>query len=190
MTTSRRDGNDTPFGHWLRQRPEIDSRHFVASDIDWVLHRYRPEVDSVGTREINYMMFLEVKTFGADLNFSQAESLWFQHQLFQQKQGKRNLLMQGGRARRAVWHFGVSVLRMQTDSPSSGDIMWCRFDSIGTLQWKLISEHQLIQLFRFDLHPDSLNPMSARRHHKTRRIEHIERTELGFETPRRFISRS
>jgi hypothetical protein len=190
MTIHRRDGNDSPFGAWLRRQPELSSQHFVASDIDWVIHRYKPEIDSVGSREVNYMMFVEVKTFSANLTPSQHESLWFQHQFFQAKQGKKLLMLVGGKSRRAVWHFGVSVLVFTGHSPEDSQIKWGRFISDGSLTFRDITKHELVRLLRFDLHPDILNPMSARRHHKTRRIEHIERTELGFETPRRFISRS
>lgn len=190
MTTARRDGNDTPFGAWLRRQAELSSQHFVASDIDWVIHRYKPEIDSVGTREVNYMMFVEVKTFSACLNNSQHESLWFQHQFFQAKQGKKSLMLVGAKARRAVWHFGVSVLVFTGGSPEDSQIQWRRFRSDGSLSRRSITEHELVRLLRFDLHPDSLNQMSARRHHKTREVVSVQTTPLGFDAVRTVIKRS
>lgn len=187
MTRQRTYGEDTPFGAWLRRQPALSSTHFVASDVDWVLHRYRLDEDKVGTRDLNFMMLLETKTHGARLNSSQQETLWFQHQLLK-RSGQLRLI--GARAKRAVWSFGVSVLVMDGESPACGGMVWARFRSDGSLSEKCVSEQQLIQLFRFDLHPDSLKPMIARRHHKTREMVVCEKTQLGFYADRVDVHRS
>lgn len=187
MTKPRFDGGDSPFGDWLRKQPFLSSQHFVASDVDWMMHRYRPEVDRQGTREINYMMFLETKTYCAELSKSQHETLWFHHQLLNKR---RRLALVGGANRRAVWHFGVSLLTMEGDHPTDGELFWGRFAFDGSISRVPICERQLIQLLRFDIEPNHLRSMNARRHHKTQAIEITEKSPLGFEITKRIVQRS
>lgn len=181
--------DQSPFGVWVATQPELESTHFVNEDIDWVLHRYKPMVDGVGTRDVNFMMFIEVKTFGAVPTNSHLESLWFTHQFFAYSRGKRELMLPGVKSKRTVWHYGCSLLRLFDDSPR-GRVEWGRFDRNGDVSYKTISEQQVRELFRFDIDPDSLKPLTTRRHHKTREIVALEKTPLGFFRPHRTVKRS
>ena len=79
MTRDRIIGEDTPFGAWMRRNEKLSSTEFVTCDIDHCIHRYKTTVDGYGTREIQNLMFLEVKQFGAGLRDSQRDTLYKLH---------------------------------------------------------------------------------------------------------------
>jgi hypothetical protein len=168
VTIARRYGEDTPFGKWVREQRELDSHQFslTLNDADWIFHRYRTEVDAVGTRDLQCMMVVETKMYYAVPRQPQLETLFFLHQMLNRK----GVLRRPGKPSVALWSYGVFVLSLQGTHPGdSRGANWGRFDERGQLNWTPIeSRQQLIEILRFDLTPDTLEPLSTRRHHKTR----------------------
>jgi len=182
MTRARVYGSDTDFMDWVRRQPNMDSRRdgFVVSDCDCFIHRYMRPVDGIGTREIQALMFLEVKTRNGDLTTSQQDTL------------SKVDIFKGHCKKRGIRHFGVSVLRMSDTSPDDSSlIQWGRFrDDGGNLQYREITREQLIGLMLFDLHPDNLTSQPFRRHHKTREIMAVKTAPLGFSYEKPYLKRS
>ena len=79
MTRQRHFGNDTPFCAWMRAHPRLPSSGpvfgFTATDSDVVVHRYKAEVDGVGTRDMQAIMQIEVKTSMSQPKPSQLDTL-------------------------------------------------------------------------------------------------------------------
>jgi len=96
-----------------------------------------------------------------------------------------------------VRFFGVYILVLSGTSPDDSELMWWAsipkgtfFSDVRKTKLTRIDRSQLISLFRFELHPDSLSPMPFRRHHKTSEIVVLETTPLGFECERTIVKRS
>jgi hypothetical protein len=191
MTRARIYGSDTPFCDWLRKCKELPSYSFdcgvVAADNDVTIHRYLSCVDSVGTREVQAIMQVEVKTRSGLPTESQLDTL-----------SKLNLF-RGSRVDKGthIRFFGVFLLVLSGTSPDdSKDIWWCGIPegkvikSASALRWRSITKPQLISILKFDLHPVNLESNPFRRHHKTSEVVQIEQTPLGFECERVLIKRS
>jgi hypothetical protein len=183
MTVQRRHGTDSPFGAWVRSKKELDSNEdkaaLVVNDIDWAFHKYKTDVDGIGTRGVQCCMDVEVKTKGAEPNRSQQEVWFFRHQLLNHKKKLR-------RPREEpvmVWNFGVFVLQLQGEYPRDGDQMrWGVFQKDGGLKWyTTYREKRIVELLGFALRPDRPHEeVSLRRHHKTRKLIVERQAELGF----------
>lgn len=170
MTRMRVFGSDKPFCDWVRHCRFLPSSSFefgvCIDDVDLIVHVYKTPVDAVGTREVQSLMFLEVKTRGGELLMHQQDTLkklnWFR--------GIKN----------GVRHFGVSVLKMSGTTPiKSQNIWWGRFKN-DSLAYRKIDVATLIELLKFNMHPDNLGRRPFRRHHKTQTIVEQETTPLGF----------
>ncbi len=191
MTAPSRDGRDSPFSDWLRNHPEIDSQRtaLYLTDIDYTFCKFRPWVDTEGTREVKLMLDVEAKTFGRSPDREQQEVLFFRHQLLCRKQRlwstylKRNV---------SVWHFGQYLLRfIDGDRPdNSSKIYWGKFwCDEGDISKKEITEKILIEILRFDIAPDTLKKLSLRRHHHTGRLAVVDNSGL-FPYIRHVVERS
>lgn len=202
MTRSRIYGSDTPFCAWMRSRTDLPSYGdpnfgFVASDNDVTIHRYLSEVDGIGTREVQGLMQIEVKTrrsHGDDggpatngLRSSQIDTL-----------SKLNLFC-GDKRVHGQWirFFGVFLIVMDGTTPANSSTMWWGVLPKNTVlgdwhdaKWRRISMGTLISLLRFDRHPRTLQTHPLRRHHKTSSIMVTERAPLGFPVERRLVMRS
>jgi hypothetical protein len=192
MTAPRRDGrHETEFLKWLRLNKEIDSKihRITANDVDVTLHKYKAHRDGMGGREVQLMMNVEVKTFGAVPNPNQAQTTFFQHQFLD---NRRRLLVDSKTGKKhSVWHFGYYVLVLDKDKPEDGcTVRWCVFLDNGNLSASRISTEELEAVLRFDLRPDTLQKLELRRHHLTRRLAVLERVPLGFETLTTITQRS
>lgn len=164
---------ETPFERWMRNHPELDSTRagIVRFDCDILLHRYLTPTDKKGVRDIQCVMFVEVKTFMGELTDSQQDTLSLFSQflrnrktnIHQKKRGKHveehtpyskaysNYLGKSV----AVWAFGGHLLQLSdVDPEKSHRIKW---------DYKAISVDCLIQLLRFEVDPDSLRPIDWRR---------------------------
>lgn len=191
MTRERMYGSDTAFCAWLRACKELPSygRDFglSVSDNDVTLHRYMTAADGQGTREVQAIMQIEVKTRMGKPPGAQMDTLSKLNMFASQKSTRQGL----------VRFFGVFILVMDGDDPDDSKSMFWGVipKSLVTsdakkLKWKMIDRGQLINILRFDIHPATFEPNAFRRHHKTRRIVQVELTPLGFEVEKEIIKRS
>ena len=157
MTCKRRDGQDTPFGAWLRANTLLDSRRdgMCPIDQDFWIHRYMTPVDRVGTREIQHLMFVEVKCFGAVVPEHERDTFSVVHQILRQK--PRYFLPRRNGLKRLVHSWGVHLLVFSDDSPQTSE--WIRWDKT------IVTPKQLTAVLKFELNPFTLRPRSERRHH-------------------------
>ena len=124
MTAPRRHGEDTPFGRWVREQRELESRQCSMNlcDVDMMFQKYRTDVDTgnaagLDPRDVQLCMVVEVKTFGSEPTGPQQEILFYHHQLLH---CKRRLKRIGDLPRVSVWHYGVFVLRLHGTHPKEG----------------------------------------------------------------------
>ena len=168
LTAKSRDGRDGPFSDWLRSHPDLESnKHSLDTpDIDHIFHKFRSWVDGVGDRRVKLIMDVEIKTYGKHPNFNQMETLYFHHQLLNQK---RKLYSNHLKREITVWSFGHFVLVIYGGArPDQCDFMeWGNFDNLGILKFTKLSELELVSVLRFDVRPDTFAKLTLRRHHKT-----------------------
>lgn len=172
---------EPPFNAWVRGHPELDSKrhHVVVTDTDMWVHRFGRKWKGVTYRDVQCIMFVEIKTHGADLNDGQRDTLHFANQLLrtekwttQRVNGRYAPGHQPNTARVRAWShlskqwvemrsYGAHKLRLAGTDPL--DSSWISWDD------KPITIADLLKLLRFDLHPDSLNPVEWRRHKRIKR---------------------
>jgi hypothetical protein len=188
MTRDRLFGSDAPFMSWCRSCKLLPSWSadcgWVQTDVDSFIHRYLTCVDRQGTREVQPMMEIEVKTRSGNLTASQIDTYRKKHATT-----IPHLKWNG----QWLVNYGVSFVRMDGTSPvDSQSMMWGRFkrSSLTEIAWHEIVLEQLIDLLRFELNPDTLAKNSFRRHHKTRKVLVCEETPLGFIADRELTARS
>lgn len=184
MTRQRIYGSDVPFMGWARRCELLPSISLdcgvVLTDVDCFVHRYLTSVDRLGTRDVQAMMEIEVKSRNGRLTDSQADTYRKKHITV-----RKCSSIDG----QAVFNYGVGILRMSgTDPDNSDQMQWGRFMSRdGRLNWQTIDLASLISLMRFEIDPDSLKPLRFRRHHHRREYDIIEKTPLGFSVSRKII---
>jgi hypothetical protein len=165
---------ETAMERWVRNRPELDSSAgIVRFDLDILLHRYMtPAPDGKGCRDIQCMMFVEVKTFNAVMLPAQQDTLSLLSQVLRNRKtnmyhDKRGLhadnhtpltkVKSRKTGRTTVLKlFGGHVLTLSGDSPENSD----------TMTWDIkhrISLTDLIKLLRFEIDPDHMGLTDWRR---------------------------
>jgi len=159
MTTERRDGNEEPWRTWVRTNPNLDSKTHGLSitDIDLCVHRYMVHADRIGTRELQHVLLLEVKTFGADEPHPQADTLAVLDAALRLLRRKKIRIPGSRTPCRRVRFWGVHCLRLSGLMPPTSEQMW--WDE------KPITLPELEEVLRFERDPDSLQPREDRRHH-------------------------
>lgn len=191
MTRDRYYGSDTEFCAWLRACKELPSfgKDFglSVSDNDVTIHRYMTSVDGIGTREVQAIMQIEVKTRLGKPPTAQMDTLSKLNMFAEQKETRQGI----------VRFFGVFILVMDgLDPDDSKSMFWgvipkaLIVTDAKKLKWKMIDRRDLIKLLRFEIHPATFEPNTFRRHHKTRRLVQVERTPLGFDVERYIVQRS
>ena len=174
-------GSDTEFCKWLRLCPELPSLSkdfgLSASDNDVTLHRYMTEVGGMGSREVQSLMQIEVKTRQGKPSFSQMDTL-----------SKLNMFA-GHRSTKQghVRFWGVFILVLSGVDPDDSTMMWWGqipksliVTDASNLKWRIIDRKSLIELLRFERHPRNFTKHAFRRHHKTRHIVESREYPLGF----------
>lgn len=163
---------ETAFERWMRNERALDSRDgIVRFDCDVLLHRYKCCVDKKSTRDLQCLMFLEIKTFNAELSEAQRDTLSLMSQVLR---NRRRNIHRDRRGRHAHDHdplalafswllgrdvrirmFGGHLVRLSGADPLTSD----------RIEWdhRPITLNQLIALLRFELDPDSLSPIDWRR---------------------------
>lgn len=154
------------FNQWLRSNKSLASENgFVFFDTDLIVHKYKTDND----RTVQYLMFVEVKTFGAMPTEAQRDTLNVVGQFLRNRNdtpSKKHYLQVPGMGNYVhstmsnslvrIRAFGAHLLVFERKSPLDGWIKWNKF---------YISVGQLEKLLRFELDPDSLQPMDNRIHH-------------------------
>jgi len=157
----------------MRDEPALDSHAagIVRFDCDVLLHHYKHTVDKKSSRDIQCLMFVEVKTFSANLDLPQRDTLSLMAQVLRNRRRNRHHDKRGrhatdhdpmavafswllGRAVR-IRMFGGHLLQLSHADPvTSTAMLW---------DHKSITLDQLLGLLRFDLDPDSLAVIDWRR---------------------------
>lgn len=158
MTTPRRDGRiGSPFSDWVRTNPRLDSKKFGVcnQDIDWIWHQYLVAEDTIGKREVNHIILIEEKASASDLSNQQRDTMFLVHQALAIADGRKLMTARGDKVMVRFW--GYYKLRY------SGSCLVCSSE----LWWnkRPITLETLERVLRFELRPDTLAPLSDRRHH-------------------------
>lgn len=175
MTAEFRNGEQAcKVMDWIRRNPSLDSRDVGISitDIDAVVHRYmRPSEMKNRDRSLQELMFVEIKTFGAEVQFAQRDTLNKTNAAIRSIVGNPIGGVTGCRASSCFMadgtelHFwGIHCLRMNAACPATSDwIVWDKHK---------ITVEQLESLLAFDLNPYTLRPRDPkRRRHKRKKLE-------------------
>jgi len=167
---------ETALGRWLRGHPRLRSEDGIniydsdASVERRLVHRYKDGK----SRDVQCFMEIEIKQYGALPTPAQKSTLQLLSDYL--KNTVSNMHSSRGASRdcsgkmrriydrefkRWVWvrHYGFHLLQFEKQGPE--DSSWIRWDG------RDIDLDQLASLFAFELHPYSLNPLSARDRHAT-----------------------
>ena len=178
-------GEDTDFLAEVRAHHDLPSRsgntRLGVQDRDITIHVFMTAVDGIGTREVQGILDIEVKTRGGYPDDSQRDTLW-----------KRDWFRgQKTKCRQTVRYFGAFVLRLSgTMTQNSQDIEWGYFKDDSLLHYARITPTVLWQFMRLERHPRTLQKHSFRRHHFTQEIAIQRMAPLGFPEFERIIKRS
>jgi hypothetical protein len=146
-------------------------------DVDLVVLQYGVRRDRLGIdRSVKRQMAIEVKTQGSSPDEQQLENLSILdartrtvYPVERDRRGRFGLEHSAnirlGRGSRAVLNYGVHVLRMSGDRPDTSDeLTWSSVSDGRLMGERAITLDQLVQVLRFDLHPDTLKPLEPRQH--------------------------
>lgn len=165
---------ETALGRWLRAHPGLrsedglniyDADHSVERRI---VHKYKDG----GDREAQCFMEVEVKEYGALPTAAQRSTMQILSDFWKNTIGNMYSSRgasrdRSGRPRKIydrqfgrfvyVRHYGIHLLQFEKTSPDDSE--WIKWDGVQ------VTSEQLVSLLRFDIHPYTLNPLSARDRH-------------------------
>uniref|UniRef100_A0A6M3LKQ2 Uncharacterized protein n=1 Tax=viral metagenome TaxID=1070528 RepID=A0A6M3LKQ2_9ZZZZ len=163
---------ETQFSRDVRNEQSLDSNFgYGVADIDCdsqriIIHKFK----CGGSREIQAMMDIEVKTRGADLSESERDTLHMRNQVIRNRRQTptKEKRFESGRAPLKVFslknkknvflrHFGVHVLRFSHTSWTDSE--WIEWDK------QRIGSTALLSLLRFEIDADTMQRMDGRPHH-------------------------
>lgn len=170
--------NEDAFRQWVRKHPALDSRtaSLNVCDVDMLFHKFKCCIDNIGTRDLQYLMLVEVKTRGAELSDEQRELLQHVDAIFRSHPRKRErdsaghflpghgehprLLFSKKQGREiTVIPKGVHLLRLSGSTPDDSEqIIWDKSP---------IDHDRLIGVLRFEFDPD--NPQKRMEHRRRKR---------------------
>lgn len=199
MTSKRRDCESQPgFLGWLRDNEKLDSikSGLVATDSDVWIHKYK----TLGNREFQFLMLLEIKEHGKQIDKWQRDTLHIANQLLRNRKNKRRFQVSGEPRVEKVFSslvnsdvyvccFGVHSLIIHGDGRDTSN---CR------LTWDSqhdITPEQLESLLLFETDPDDLSKLDHRptgtggRHKTTICVKHVV-SELGLCYDKPIVKRS
>jgi len=148
---------------WIRNHDQLDSKNgIVRFDVDILLHRFKTFQDNKGVRDIEFMMFIEVKTFNADLTLSQRDTLGILNQFLRNRcqnmhsEPRRQITGQPpkvySRAKQKeipIRMLGGHLLQLSGSNPDDGDCMYW--------DYRQIDKEMLVDLMLFNRDPDNLS---------------------------------
>jgi hypothetical protein len=172
---------ETDFERWMRNCSLLDSREagIVRFDLDVLLHRYKLLKDGKGCRNIQCVMFIEVKTHLASPSVSQIDTLHMISQVLRNRKPNRHSTPQRRQVLGApnkvyskllkrdvrILLYGGHLLQLSGRCPATSDyILWDR---------KEITKDILIDLLLFERDPD----------HPERKIDHRRRSRAWSRIP-------
>ena len=174
---------ETDFERWMRNCSDLDSRRkgIVRFDLDVLLHKYLIHEDGKGSRDIQCLMFVEVKTRMAKPSDSQRDTLSMLNQVLRNRRPNRHskpYRQMDATVRKVrstfldkdvtLKMYGGHLLQLSDTMPDNSGVM--RWDN-----WK-ITKHHLIELLTFARDPDRPNQM----------IDHRRRSRPWAKMPRLF----
>ena len=131
---------ETAFERWVRDNDDLDSGSgIVRFDLDMLIHKYMFD----DRRDLQAMMFVEVKTFGAEVSKSQADTLGAFRQIMN---GDRWIHSQMTNEDSFLCLFGGFVLTFEKTCPD--DSSWIRWHG------RQITAAQLVRILSFELDPN------------------------------------
>jgi hypothetical protein len=134
---------ESPLERWIRNAPELQDAGIVRYDIDILLHKYR--VTTSPASELQLLMFVECKTFGAELTPAQADTLgMFRQVLYNDAPTEVFSTMRGRMV--PLRMLGGHVLRMSHSDPETS--VWMTWNSVP------INKANLVDLLTFERDPD------------------------------------
>lgn len=172
---------ESAFERWMRDNPALDPRMagIVRFDCDILLHKFMTYEDKRGIRDVQGLMFIEVKCFGAGLRDAQRDTLSMLSQVLRNRKANMHSQKRGPHATDHIppaktfskmfnrWvemrMFGGHLLQLETDDPVTSN--WMMWDN------KKIDIELLTQILRFEIDPDTLGKIDLRRHHKLTKKE-------------------
>jgi len=181
---------ETSLGRWLRAHPKLrseDGTNIYDEDGSIerrIVHRYKDG----GEREVQCFMSVEVKEYGAMPTQAQQSTLQllsdYIKNTFRNMHNRRGSAESlAGKCRKVydrrfsrwvcVRHYGIHLLQFEKTCPD--DSSWIKWDG------KEITEEQLAMLFSFEIHPYTLQPLSARDRHRRPRMPLFDAIGLGKE---------
>ncbi len=156
------------FHAWIKAESELDSCKIgiTVADVDLIIHRFKFD----NNREYQCIMLIEKKCHSKEPEPWQRDTLNIFGQFIRNDKktpfkGRRAQVE--NRACKAysthnkryitVKAFGFHLLQFENTDPANS--AWIKWDK------KQINEEQLINLLRFELHPETLLPIDGRKHH-------------------------
>jgi len=154
---------ESDFERWFRNHKDLHSARegLVRFDLDVLLHKYKTCTDGKGSRDIQCMMFIEVKTYMATPSPAQSDTLYTLNQILRNRRPNIHSTpkwqIKGQMTR--VWSkylnrnttlklYGGHMLQMDGTFPdNSSMIMW---------DHQVIDERTLMELLRFERDPDRI----------------------------------
>ncbi len=138
MTTQLRFEGGTPFGIWLRQKQQIDSRKIGLSiqNLDYIIHRY-------SFKSCQAIMLIEEKRFKGRSSFAQQDTHNILHQGLQYANLKPVKTARGQTM--PLRYLGYHTLVFEKTSPDDGRMWW---------DGQEITTDYLFKLLRFEVDPN------------------------------------
>ena len=169
-------GSDKDFGDWLRKHADLlPSRTGPTrqsdQDMDTLIHHFMNSIDGQGSREIQGLMIIEVKTRNGRPDNAQRDS-WFKVNLFRGKKEWNGQLIR--------FHGVFYLFLSGTDPDNSEKLQWGRYDENGNIVEIEISRETCMGILQGKVHPYNLTKGIYRRHHKTEDIARQQKAPLGF----------
>lgn len=171
LTHCRHCGHETTaesaFSRWIRLQPDLDSsKGLCVIDQDFILHKFK----TAGNKAIQCMMWIEIKTHGAECSLAQKDTLHIFNQIARNRRQtptKKNKHQAGDAPLKvfSIWSrgkglvslkmYGAHILTFSGSGPEDSE--WIKWDK------SLIDVEMLKKILCFDVDPDNLRTKDPHR---------------------------